>query len=140
MLVTNYLVSCWLSLQRILVASPFAVQVRIADEVNANLNLAAWLRECLENQMGAAVGTREKIGVDNKTVQSWRDVVKAIEALTACKIKLDINSKKMAESMTPEEELAAVKAYIRAMEPGLRGAFLRNELVWHESPSGGKSA
>jgi len=114
-------------------ASPIAVQIRIADEVQANLNLAAWLRECLENQMGAAMGTREKIGVDTKTVQSWRDVVKAIEALTACKIKLDVNAKKMAETMTPDEEMLAVRAYVRSLEPGIRGTFLRNELLWHDS-------
>lgn len=113
--------------------SPFAVQVRIAEEVQANLNLAAWLRECLENQMGAAVGTREKIGVDHKTVQSWRDVVKAIEALTACKIKLDLNSKKMATEMTPDEEKAAVRAYVRSLEGTARGNFLREEMLWHEA-------
>lgn len=109
-------------------ASPFAVQVRIADEVQANLNLAAWLRECLENQMTEAVGTREKLGVDTKTVQSWRDVVKAMEALTACKIKLDKASKTMADSMTPAEELEAVRSYIRSLEPAVARDFLRGEL------------
>lgn len=113
-------------------ASPFFTQVRIADEIQANLNLARWLRECLENAMGAAVGTANKLGVDNKTVQSWRDVVKAMEALTACKIKLDKNAKQMAEQMTPEEELEAVRSYIRSLDNEARGQFLTNEQRWHE--------
>lgn len=121
-------------------ASPFAVQVRIADELQANINLAKWLRECLENQMGAAYGTREKQGVDSKTVQQWRDVVKAIEALTACKIKLDKSAKQMAEQMTPEEELLAVRAYIRSLDSTTRSQFIHNELRWHQRREDGKEA
>jgi hypothetical protein len=119
-------------------ASPFAVQIRIADEVQANLNVAAWLRECLENSMQTSMGTRDKHGVDQKTVQSWRDVVKAMEALTACKIKLDKNAKQMAATMTPAEELEAVKAYIRSLDSTTRGQFIRNELRWHERREDGK--
>lgn len=118
-------------------ASPFAVQVRIADEVQANLNLAKWLREACENEMGAQYGVAKdgsapKCGVDGKVVQKWRDVVKAFEALTTCKVKLDTSAKKLAETMSPEEELAAVRAYVRSLEPALRGAFLRSEAQWHE--------
>jgi len=117
-------------------ASPFVVQVRIADEVQANLNIAAWLREGLENLMGAQFGVGKsgeppKCGVDPKLVTAWRDVVKAMEAMTNCKIKLDKNAKTMAEQMTPEDERNAVRAYIRSMEPGVRGVFIRGELEWH---------
>jgi hypothetical protein len=119
-------------------ASPFAVQVRIADEVQKNLNIAAWLRESLENGMGASFGVGKngeapKCGVDTKLVQAWRDVVKAMEALTACKIKLDKNAKTMAEQMTPDQELEAVRDYVRALEPSVRGLFLRGELEWHNA-------
>lgn len=119
-------------------ASYFAVQARIADEVQKNLNLAAWLREALENELGASYGVGKngeppKCGVDAKGVQKWRDVVKAMEALTVCKIKLDQNSKKMAETMTPEEELEAVRAYVRSLEKSVGIDFLRKELAWHES-------
>jgi hypothetical protein len=125
------------------VSSYFAAQVRIADELQRSINLASWLRESIENELNASFGVGKngeppKCGVDVKAVQKFRDVVKALEAITACKIKLDANAKKMAEAMSPEEELAAVKAYIRSLEPGLRGAFLRGELTWHSSPSGGK--
>lgn len=119
-------------------ASPFAIQIRIADEVQANLNLAAWLRVSLENEMGAQFGVGKdgsppKCGVDGKVVQKWRDVVKAFEALTACKVKLDTSAKKLAETMTPEEELAAVRAYVRSLEGVQRGTFLRTEAAWHEA-------
>lgn len=117
-------------------ASPFAIQVRIADEVQANLNLAAWLRTALENELNASPLTRNgppAAGIDAKTVQKWRDVVKAMEALTACKIKLDQNAKKMAETMTPEEEMEAVRAYIRSLESQVAKDFLRGELKWQES-------
>lgn len=119
-------------------ASPFAVQIAIADEVQANLNLAKWLRECLEHSMGAAIGTVNKLGVDKGTVQSWRDVVKAIEALTACKIKLDKNAKQMAEKMSPEDELDAVRAYVRSLDNETRTQFLHNELRWNERREEGK--
>lgn len=118
-------------------ASPFTVQIRIADEVQALLNTTAWLRSALENELGAAFGVGAdgkppKNGIDAKTVQKFRDVVKAFEALTVCKIKLDANSKKMAETMTPEEELAAVRAYVRSLDGTTRSQFLHNELRWHE--------
>ena len=113
-------------------ASPFLVQVRIADEVQANIQIANWLRECLERQMEDAVGTKSRTGVDNKTVQAWRDVVKALEALADTKIRLDKNAKTMAEQMSPEEELQAVRAYIRSLDPTTRSQFLTNEQRWHE--------
>lgn len=119
-------------------ASPALVQIRIADEVQKNLNIAAWLRECLENQMQEAVGTREKKGVDTKTTQAWRDVVKALEALADCKIRLDKNAKQMAETMTPEEELNAVRAYIRSLDPAVANDFLHNELRWRQRREEGK--
>lgn len=119
-------------------ASPFAVQVRIADELQKSVNLAAWLREAVENELNAAFGVGKsgeppKCGVDGKSVQKFRDVVKALEALVACKVKLDTSAKKLAENMSPEEELAAVRAYVRSLEPSLRGAFLRSEQQWHDS-------
>lgn len=119
-------------------AIPFAVRVRIADEVQANLNIAAWLRESLENLMGAQFGVGKsgeppKCGVDPKLVQAWRDVVKAMEAMTNCKIKLDKNAKVMAEEMTAEDELKAVREYIRSLDKGIRGVFIREELEWHSA-------
>jgi hypothetical protein len=118
-------------------ASYFAVQVRIADEVQKNLNIAAWLREALENELGASFGVGKdgsppKCGVDNKAVQKWRDVVKEMEALTVAKIRLDKNAKQMADQMSPEEELEAVRSYIRSLEPTLRSEFLRKEKQWHD--------
>lgn len=116
-------------------ASYFAVQVRIADEVQANLNIAKWLRESLENEMNSQFGVGKngeppKCGVNPKVVAAWRDVVKAMEALADCKIKLDKNAKVMAEAMTPEQELEAVRSYIRSLEPSVSRDFLRKELAW----------
>ncbi len=114
-------------------ASYFAVQARIADEVQKNLNIAAWLRECLENEMNEAVGTAGRKGVDPKTILKWRDVVKAMEALTVCKIKLDTSAKKMAENMSPEEELEAVRSYVRSLEASIAYQFLKAEMEWRDS-------
>lgn len=117
-------------------ASYFATQVRIADEIQRNLNLAAWLREALENELDASPLTKNgppRAGIDAKTVTKWRDVVKVIEALTACKIRLDASAKKMAEAMSPEEELEAVRSYVRSLEPSVAREFLKGELAWRDS-------
>lgn len=113
-------------------ASPFLIQIRIADELQANVNIASHLRECLENQMSEGLGTRTKTGTDKHTIQMWRDVVKAMADLTTCQVKLQRNAKLMAEKMTPEEELDAVRAYLRALPNDQRALFLLNEQRWHQ--------
>lgn len=116
----------------------FAVQVRIADEVQCCLNTASWLRTALENELNAAFGVGKngeppKTGIDGKSVQKFRDVVKAVEALADTHIRLQKNAKQMAEQMTPDEELEAVRAYIRSLEKSVATKLLTEELKWQDS-------
>lgn len=117
----------------------FAATTRLVDELQANINIAAWMRDALQNEMNdqfgvdKATGAPPKVGIDHKLVKTWRDVVAALEALTAAKIKLDASAKKMAESMTAEEELAAVRAYLRSLEKTIAIDVLKEELSWAQN-------
>lgn len=107
--------------------------IRIADEVERTIRLVSWLRVCIETSMGSALGTREQKGVDNASLKQLKEVVTMLNHLSEAKVRLDKSAKQMAEEMTHEEELEAVRAFVRALEPTERLSFIGDEMAWHNA-------
>lgn len=105
--------------------------IRIAEECDRLLRLIAWCRECLEGEIAAALGTREKHSVDKGTLSKLKEIALSFEKLADSKIRLDKSQRSMANDMTPAEEMAAVRSYLRSLGPTERGHLLKDELQWH---------
>jgi hypothetical protein len=106
--------------------------VKLADEFEHAFRSLAWMRECLEQEL--AYDLKKSDGqhvIDNATLSKWSSFVKTLDVLAAAKVRYDKNAQAHADSMTPAEELEAVRSYVRALEPRLRLKFLEEEAAWH---------
>lgn len=104
--------------------------IRMNEEVERLLRMTAWLRECLEADLASALGTATKKGVDSKTMTQWKELCATFKQLAEAKVLLDKNAKVLADAMSPEDELAAVESFIRAMEPKAADKFLQRQMEW----------
>lgn len=95
--------------------------------------MTAWLRECLEAELAAetAAANGKAAMVGGRVLDKWTQLVGAFDKLASAKVRLDKSSKALADSMTPEEETEAVRAYIRSLDPRKRQAFLEKETEYH---------
>jgi len=108
--------------------------VLLETEFERVMRLTSWLRECLEKEMAGALGTREQFCVDDKTLRKWKDLVACLNSLAETKIRLEKHAKDRSRGgLTPEQELATVRAYVRALPPEARGGFLVAEAAFHRS-------
>lgn len=104
--------------------------IRIAEEVDRLLRMTAWLRECLEAELAAeaSLAKDRPAAIGQGVLNKWTSLVTQFEKLTAAKIRLDKSAKELSDKMTPHEEIEAVRAYIRSMEPLKRRNFLTKEV------------
>lgn len=108
--------------------------ILLEEEFERALRLTAWLRGCLESEMAGAVGTREQACVDDKTVRKYTEVVKSLNSLAETKIRLERHAKEKSRGgLTPEQELGAVRQYVRALPAREREKFFAEELAFHRS-------
>jgi hypothetical protein len=115
-----------------------AVKVRIADELERYLSVAVWLRNTLEGQMYGTFGaTKEvsKVGIAPALTKQWKECVDAFDTLVNAKVRLDKNAKLLSDSMSAEEERAAVIAYIKSIEAKERTLLLAELNAWHTQTS-----
>lgn len=107
--------------------------IRVGEEFDRLLRITAWLRECLEAELAAEASLAKdkpaKIG--QGILDKWSSLVTQFDKLTGSKVRLDKSAKALVEEMTPDEELEAVRAYVRSLEPKKREKFLRAESEYH---------
>lgn len=104
--------------------------IRCAEEVERLLRITAWLRECLEAELSVHTATTsgKPAVVGGGVLDKWSQLVSAFDKLASAKVRLDKASAALADAMTPEEELEAVRAFIRAMDSTKRKNFLAKEV------------
>ena len=74
-------------------------------------------------------------GVPKGSLTQLKEIGSLLGSLIDAKIRLDKSSKALAEAMTPEQELEAVRSYIRGMKPRDRMTFLDQEVRWNSQNS-----
>lgn len=104
--------------------------VRIQDELESMIKMFSFMRGALETEMMSGLGYKQ-MSADDKLVKKLKDLTLGMEKLVDAKVKFDKAMKGLAESMTPEEELKAVEAHIKALPHAERTVWLRTMAYWH---------
>ncbi len=104
--------------------------VRIGDEVDRLLRIVSALRQVVEAEVNANLSGPNP-GIMKGTLTQVKDLTSAMNSLVDSKIRLDKTAKQLAENMTPDDEEAAVRTWVRALDPKKRVSFLQGELAWH---------
>lgn len=88
--------------------------VRLENELDNLIKMFAWSREALEKEMLQHSGSWEpgKHGIPDGLPKKLKELTIGMSSLVECKIRYDKAKKELAKNMTPDEEMAAVVAYI----------------------------
>ena len=105
--------------------------VRLGDELDGLLKLVSHQREGLQAEMMDGMGYK-KLGADMGVLRKLKELSAMFGHLTDAKIRYDKSMKQLADTMTPDEERAAVKGYIQSLEKADRGRFLTELVRWHK--------
>lgn len=89
--------------------------VRLQDEIERLLKLYVFQREALETEMYDGMGYK-KLTADEKFVKKLKELTIGMNSLVESRIKWDRAQAKMAESMTPTQEMDAVCTYLAALD------------------------
>lgn len=89
--------------------------VRLQDEIERLLKLYVFQREALETEMYDGMGYK-KLTADEKFVKKLKELTIGMNSLVESRIKWDRAQAKMAESMTPTQEMDAVVNYVMTLD------------------------
>jgi hypothetical protein len=92
----------------------FRIQ-RLGDELDQLIKLVSWARESLQNELYTGMGYRKE-ALGESDLRKLKDLTTTVNSAVEAKIKWDKSQKSLADSMTPEEERAAVVAYIKSLD------------------------
>lgn len=92
-----------------------AAVTRLGDELDKMARMITFAREALENELFSGMGYKQ-MGIASADVQKISTLSTALERAVSAKIRYDKAAKDMADSMTPEEELKSVRAYLRSLD------------------------
>jgi hypothetical protein len=113
--------------------------VQLQTELDHLIKILKFQREALENEMMEGMGYKQ-VGANSDIINKLKSLTLAFEKATTSKIKFDTHLKVLAERMTPEEELAAVREFIRALPNAERGIMLKELVAWHNVRMEGSNA
>ncbi len=85
--------------------------VRLENELDDLIRMFAFARKALENEMQSGI-TPGKHGLREDITKKLKELTIGMSSMVECKIRYDKAKKQLAKDMTPEEEMAAVVAYI----------------------------
>lgn len=102
---------------------------RLQDELDEMIKIAAHMREAYHNELMDGLGYK-KMGVTPEMVRKGKELATMFDTLTSAKIRFDKSLKQLAETMTPEEERAAVKTYIRSLSVEDRHTLMKDIRDW----------
>lgn len=92
-----------------------ARSVRLQDELDRVIKLLSWSRECLEGELTKGLGYK-KILLSDADLRKLKDLTLSMNTAVRAKIAYDEAQKRLADSMTPEEEFESVCSYIRTLD------------------------
>jgi len=112
-----------------------AMVVRMGDEINETIKLVRWARECITNELHEGLGAK-KLGISDKDLAKLNKLAEMVNSMTNAKIRFDQAQKKLADSMTPDEEKAAVVAYVKSLPDADRAYLIQELKAWHHDRTG----
>lgn len=89
--------------------------VRLETELDNVIRMFAWAREALEKEMLSGLSPG-KHGLPSDTTKKLKELTIGMASMVECKIRYDKAKKELAKNMSPEEERAAVVAYIANLD------------------------
>jgi hypothetical protein len=101
----------------------------IRDEIDQTIRILIRLRQVLEGEINEVLNSAHP-GVPKGALTQLKEIASCLNSLTDAKVRLDRSAKTMADAMSVEDELEAVRAYVRAMDPRKRMTFLDGEIQW----------
>lgn len=104
--------------------------IRLKEELNLILELVVHSRESLNNELQSEFAQKQ-FSVDKPFISKLKDLTACYNSLTDARIRLDKAEKAMEAEMTPQEEKAAVRAFIMSLENKERIQFLTSMLEAH---------
>ncbi len=110
--------------------------IRLKEELNLILELVVHSRESLNNELNSEFA-QKKLSVDKPFISKLKDVSACYNSLTDARIRLDKAEKALEAEMTPAEEMAAVRAFIMALDNKERIMFLNKLFEAHKRITGG---
>lgn len=105
--------------------------IRLKEELNLILELVVHSRESLENELDTEFA-QKKFSIDKSFLAKLKDLTACYDKLTDARIRLDKSEKAMEAEMTPQEEKAAVRAFILSLENKERIQFLNSLMEAHK--------
>lgn len=106
--------------------------VRLESELDSLINMFAWARKALENEMLDGMGHKQ-LGLTEPFVKKLKELTVGMNSVVETKIKYDKAKKQMASTMTAKEERDAVIKYIVALpsdERELMRQLLHDRGIW----------
>jgi len=96
---------------------------RIVEEVERCINMLHVILDTLEAEIAFAQNLPSP-GIPKGALTQMKEACAVLNSLTDSKVRLDKSAKLLADAMTPEEELEAVRSFIRGMDAKQRTTFL----------------
>src|SRR6476469_7271833 len=84
---------------------------RLENELDALINMFAWARKSLENELQSGLGSKQ-MALTEKDTKKLKELALGMSTAIESKIRWDKAKRDLAKNMTPQEEMAAVIAYI----------------------------
>lgn len=103
--------------------------IRMADELDHMIKLVAHCRESVQEQVFSGFGYK-KMGMNEKELKAVKELALTWNSVVDAKIRFDKAQKGLAEAMTPDEEKAAVVAFIKSLDATERANMLRGIRQW----------
>lgn len=100
----------------------------LEEELEAMLKLLRFQREKVEQTMFSGLGYKQDTGIDKDSIVAAKELSLGYSRLTEAQIKLNKSMKELADTLTPEEQIDAVRQFLRQMEPGKLADFLDVEI------------
>lgn len=115
--------------------------IRLKQELNLILELVVHSRESLENELSSEFA-QKKLSIDKAFLTKLKDLTACYNSLTDARIRLDKAEKAMEKEMTPQEEMAAVRAFVQSLTIDEAYRFIHTMWADHKArrdPRGAKS-
>lgn len=85
--------------------------VRLEKELDLLINMFAFARQSLQNELESGLGGKQ-LSLTDKDAKKLKELALGMSTAVECKIRWDKSKKQLAQNMSPKEEMDAVVAYI----------------------------
>lgn len=107
--------------------------VRLETELEKFVKLVALQLEALTNEASEGLSPSSPAVASAEVLRKLKDLGATFNSATDAKVRLAKAADLIAKTMTPEQELTALRTVLRAMPQIARADFLREEIAWHNA-------